>query len=118
MNLRAWIDPRVAQVTVAGVRAYLLQRGWVLKPYPRPELLVFEGPADDGEPIIQVLPSSERMLDYRMRVEELIGALSVLEDRPAVDILSDILNESPAGMPAPNGAAASPAPTSPRTPTG
>src|SRR5438105_3704962 len=62
MNRSPWIDPRINEVTVAGARTYLQSRGWHLQSYPRPELLVFEGPKDDnGEPIIQVLPSSERM---------------------------------------------------------
>lgn len=100
MNNRVWVDPRLPLVRVAGVRSYLLSRGWRLQPYPRPELLVFEGPADDdGQPIVQVLPSSEQMRDFPLRVEELIAALSILEDRPAPDVLSDILNERAAEAP-------------------
>lgn len=92
MNQSAWGDPRIDRVTVGNVRSYLLNRGWRLQPFPGPELLVFEGPKDDdGEPILQVLPSSERLRDYRMRVGDLIGALSVIESRPAVDILNDML---------------------------
>lgn len=93
MSSRVWVDPRIPLVRVAGVRSYLLERDWHPQPYPGPELLVFEGPADDdGQPIVQVLPSSEQMRDFPLRVEELIAALSILEDRPAHDILSDILN--------------------------
>ncbi len=92
MNRTGWVDPRIERVRVDDVRAYLLDRGWRLQPFPGPELLVFEGPKDDdGEPIIQVLPSSERLRDYRMRVEDLIGALSAIEDRPAGDVLTDVL---------------------------
>jgi hypothetical protein len=99
MSSRVWVDPRLPLVRVAGVRSYLLGRGWRLQPYPGPELLVFEGQTDDdGQPILQVLPSSEQMRDFPLRVEELIAALSILEDRPAPDILSDILN---AGMVSP-----------------
>lgn len=97
MSNRVWVDPRLPLVRVAGVRSYLLSQGWRPQPYPRPELLVFEGPADDdGQPIVQVLPSSEQMRDFPLRVEELIAALSILEDRPASDIVSDILNEGAA----------------------
>jgi hypothetical protein len=92
MNHSAWVDPRIDRVTVGKARNYLLNRNWRLQPFAGPELLVFEGPNDDdGEPIIQVLPSSERLKDYRMRIEELIGSLSAIEDRPAVDVLNDIL---------------------------
>jgi hypothetical protein len=101
MNHSAWVDPRVQLVRVAGVRSYLLDRGWKLQSYPGPELLVFGGPTDDnGEPILEVLPSSERMRDFRLRVEELIAALSVIEDRPAGDILNDILLAAAQPVPA------------------
>jgi hypothetical protein len=97
MKHAPWVDPRIDRVTVDNVRTYLLNHGWRLQPFPGPELLVFEGPKDDdGEPILQVLPSSERLRDYRMRVEDLIGALSVIEGRPATDILTDILSSVPA----------------------
>ncbi|HEY1375298.1 MAG TPA: hypothetical protein VGF55_00805 [Gemmataceae bacterium] len=103
MSTSAWVDPRVGSVRVADVVNYLTGRGWKTRPYPRPELLVFEGPpGEGGEPIVQVLPSSESLLDYRMRVEELIAALSVLEDRPAADVLADMLagaNGQPANGP-------------------
>lgn len=116
MSNSAWVDPRVESVTVAGVRSYLLARGWRLGAYPGPELLVFEGPSDDdGQPIMQVVPSSERMSDFRMRVEELIGALSVIEDRPARDVLEDVLAAGTGTAPAPaapNGAPISPDPAS------
>ncbi len=38
-----------------------------------------------------MLPSSVRLRDYQMRLRDLIGALSVIEARAAVDILRDML---------------------------
>jgi hypothetical protein len=97
MNRSGWIDPQIDRVKVSNVRDYLLNRGWRLRPFPGPELLVFEGPKDDdGSPIIQVLPSSEQLRDYRMQVEDMIGALSVIENRPAVEILNDMLSSTQA----------------------
>lgn len=110
MNIRAWVDPRIKQLTAEKVRAYMLCHGWQSQPFPGPELLVFGGlQDDDGEPIVQIVPSSERMSDFRVRTEELIGALSVIEDRPAVEILVEMLNQpSSDGLTAPttNGAPA------------
>jgi hypothetical protein len=101
LSSNAWVDPRIVSVTVAGIRSYLLAREWRLRPYPGPELLVFEGPPDDdGQPIVEVVPSSEQMRDFLMRIEELIGALSVIEDRPARDVLEDVLAAG-MGPPAP-----------------
>jgi hypothetical protein len=96
MNYSAWVDPRIDRVTVDQARTCMLDHGWRLQPFPGPELLVFEGPKDDdGEPIILVLPSAERYKDYRMRIEDMIGALSIIEDRPAVAILKDMLAIAP-----------------------
>jgi hypothetical protein len=109
MNNSGWVDPRIQRVRVSEIRSYLQAHGWRLQAHPGPRLLVFEGPVDDdGQRIVQVLPSSERLRDYLLRVEELIAALSVLEDRPAADILSDILTapqkDTPLPSPEPNGA--------------
>ena len=97
---RSWIDPRIDGVTVAGARAYLLDHGWRPRPFPRPEVLVFEGLlADDGTPLVLILPGSDKFVDYRMRIEELIGALGAIENRPAVEVLTEIL-----ALPRTNGA--------------
>lgn len=103
MSNSAWIDPRIDAVRVDGVRSYLLDHGWELQSYPGPELLVFGGfTDDDGQPVTQVVPSSEHLSDFRLRVEELITALSIMEDRPAAEVLRDILAAGETG----NGAAA------------
>jgi hypothetical protein len=110
MSRSAWVDPRLSQVRAGQVRSYLLSRGWQPQPYPGPELLVFGGPVDDdGRPVLQVLPASERMRDFQPRLEELIAALSVMEDRPAQDVLSDILR-TPAD-PRPPATTTDPSPT-------
>lgn len=93
MNYRAWIDPRIAQLTVAQVRAYMLRHGWRVKPFPRPEMLVFERPgADNGQPITVAFVSSEHLADYRLRSEELLGTLGLIENRYAVEILDEMLH--------------------------
>ena len=95
MSSTGWVDPRIQLLRAITLRDYLLDRGWKLQAYPGPELMVFEGPKDDdGEPIVPVVPASEQLRDFRDRVEELLGALSVLEDRAARDILNDLLREN------------------------
>jgi len=91
-RLTPWIDPRVASVRVPQIQAYLLQRGWKAQPSPRSQVLLFVGPqADDGEPIVQAVPAPERGSDYTQRIVDVITNLALLEDRYAVEILSDIL---------------------------
>lgn len=86
------IDPRVETVRLDQVLAYLARHGWKAVPYPRPQLLVFEGSNDDDrKPITLTVPSSERMKDFREGVVFLIRSLSFIENRPAQDVLSDIL---------------------------
>jgi hypothetical protein len=109
MNRKGWVDPRIDQVHIEQVRDYMLAHGWQIQPDPRSELLIFEGPlADNGQPFVQYLPLSERLRSYRMRLEELIGALSILEDRPCIEILDDMLasasSNGPVESPRPNGA--------------
>jgi hypothetical protein len=70
---------------------YLLKQGWKLKPFERREIVLFEGPDDDeGVPILQLLPRSWTAADYHLRAEELMRALSVIENRPEAEILAAI----------------------------
>jgi hypothetical protein len=78
------------------IRDYLIDHGWKQVPFKREALLVFEGPKDDdGEPIIQVIPRSEEAPDFGLRAQELVDALSVIEDRPTEEIVADILARGP-----------------------
>jgi hypothetical protein len=77
-------------------REYLIDHGWRQIPFKREGLLVFEGPMDDdGEPIVQVIPRSERSSDFGLRATQLVDALSIIEDRPAEEILRDIRARDP-----------------------
>jgi hypothetical protein len=92
INLRSWIDPRLYTLTVDNVRSYMLSHGWRLQDDPRGTLLIFEGPTDDfGQAAILTLPVSEKMADYRLRLEDLVSALGIIENRYAVDVLNDML---------------------------
>jgi len=48
-------------------------------------------PDDDGQPIVQLVPASEHLKDYPQRVEEIVSALSVIEQRPVEEILRNIV---------------------------
>jgi hypothetical protein len=100
-----WVDPRVAKVRLADLRAYLLARGWKLKPFPRPEVILFEEPVARGkEPVVQLLPASEQVRDFRRGVIDAITSLSALENRHPVEVLDEILRHAAdAQAPAPNG---------------
>jgi hypothetical protein len=91
-NLDRWVDPRVGQVKVASLHAYLGSRGWKRRPSPRPQLAVFEEPPQrSGKPVVQAVPASEEGSDYVDGVVRAITTLAVLEKRHPVDVLDDIL---------------------------
>jgi hypothetical protein len=95
-----WIDPRVNEVRPEQARAYMLAHGWEPKPFPRPEVVLFEGPLDDdGRPIRLFVPSERKGTDYLECIARLITTLAILEDRLAVDVLIDML--APANGPPP-----------------
>ena len=93
MRRSVWVDPRIDRLTVAHVRAYLTTHGWKEEPFPRPELLVFRAPKDDddGLAIETVLPSRESMIDYPLRIEDLVGVVAWYEDRKAAEVITDML---------------------------
>jgi hypothetical protein len=85
-------EPSIADIKPASIRAYLAAHGWREIDSPRVGLLVFEGPLDDyGQPIIQVLPESDRAIDFGLRAAELVEALSVIENRRSEDVFRDIM---------------------------
>jgi len=77
------------RVSLRAVREYLAHHAWHIR--EESQRLVCEGPPDDsGRPIVQFLPAEESYADYPLRLEDLISALSVLEDRPAVEIAAEM----------------------------
>ncbi len=92
MNAWRWVDPRVRQVKVADLKAYLLARGWLLLANPNRQLLRFERSIDEnGSALFQMVPANDDPLEYPQRIVELITTLSELEDRHPVTVLDDIL---------------------------
>jgi hypothetical protein len=82
-------------VRVTQVRSYLLGKGWKLRPGRRKDAILLEGPVDDeGEPLVWQFPSDEHFIDYGRCVESLVKALEVIEQRPAEQILNDMLAEA------------------------
>src|SRR6266404_1049893 len=84
--------PLSGAIRVADLRAYLLAKGWKVKPFRRHEVICFEGLSDDeGQPIDLLVPASEQLRDYPLRVEELLRSLSVLESRPVEEVARNIV---------------------------
>ncbi len=105
MIINPWIDPRVDSVRAVDAQSYMLRHGWTPRPFPRPEVLIFQGPlADDGELIELVVPAEEGASDYGQCIISLITSLATLEDRPAVAVLDEMLGQAALPpVPLPNG---------------
>ena len=85
-------EPLVQAVRVVDLRAYLLSKRWRLAPHKDPRVLCFEGPlANDGMPLVQLMPASANYRDFTRRIEEILEVLSSVEQRPVGEILRDII---------------------------
>lgn len=82
------------------VVSYLTKRGWKMKRDEDRDQIWFEGPEDDaGNPILQYVPASEEYADYPLRVEDLIAALVVIEQRRAIEIVRDVVGAAETAIP-------------------
>ena len=81
------------EITLQDVTTYLGAKGWRRREaFPRPELIVFDGPEDDGGEAIQaVIPAGTAYKDFYVRLSELLGTLAVIENRSPDEIASDML---------------------------
>jgi hypothetical protein len=109
---RRWIDPRYRSLRLGDVTAYLRERGWKPLTSDREHFLIFAEPSGemvDGRPLCQFVPASEAYDDYPARMFELLTGLAEVEERPATEVIDDILRL--ASRRDPNGAV----PGAPRT---
>ena len=104
-----WIDPRILQVRPSAAQAYLVRRGWkLLGPARQPLLLMYERLGEKEEPSSVLVPTELDDGPLLQRMIDLVGDLARVEDRYAGDVLTDILQGTPAvpepvngpGMPA------------------
>jgi CheY-like chemotaxis protein len=82
-----WVDPRVNDVRLDGVRAYLGRRGYVET--PEGDFLRFESATERGRSFF--VPASEQFADYARSITHFLTVLSEAEDRHPVAILDEIL---------------------------
>jgi hypothetical protein len=62
--------------------------------------IICEGPLDDNQrPIVKYLPADESYSDYLSRLEELVASLSILEERPAVEIAREMARSVKPSLP-------------------
>jgi hypothetical protein len=76
-------------ISLPAVLQYLTRNNWQTR---REGMnIICEGPLDDNQrPIVKYLPVDESYSDYPSRLEELVAVLSILEERPAVEIAREM----------------------------
>lgn len=82
-----WVDPRVREVKLADLFAYLERRGFVRKPGPNPHLVRFERPTCD-------LPTADDAPDRVTAITHFLTLLSEADGRHPVALLEEILAEA------------------------
>lgn len=97
-----WIDPRIADARLEDAQAYLSRRGWKLSgPASNPELLRYDREEDEKAPTLFVPMRVESGPGLGWMID-LVADLARYEDRWAVAVLSDILQQ-PADLVSANG---------------
>ena len=89
-----WIDPRILELHLEAVRAYLLRNDWeFLGPAAVPDMLMFDTPNPRGDKPNVLLPLKLEYPEQVQRMVELVGDVALYERRWAVDVLSDMLRQ-------------------------
>ena len=98
-----WIDSRVEMVRSAAAAEYMRRHGWDVVSSPNKNIQMFAGPvADSGRRITQPVPLLEDADDFVNGIASLITNIALLENRPAVEVLDEMLGVS---APSANGTA-------------
>jgi hypothetical protein len=92
------------RISLDAATTWLSRNGWAVTSDDCGGLLC-QGPPDDaGNPITCRLPCEEGYADYELRLEDLIATLSKVEERPAIEIVTemaalDATEEKPISVP-------------------
>ena len=88
---RRWMDPRLYDLRIPAVRGYLFRKGWKEATSDQPGFLVFAEPNPTENPLHQWIPDQESRREFYPIVYEFLAAVAEIEDRSAVEVLSDML---------------------------
>ena len=83
-------NPRLKEISLAGIRVYLQSIGWRLTDHPNKSLLVFVRLDDSNSPIEIVPPVDETSFAYVCQLSETINVLSFLQDRPTEEVMDEL----------------------------
>lgn len=87
------IDPRLEEITPDQVRRYMDSLGFQRRSYPRlQDVEAFVGPRDiHGRELLVLLCNEPRSRFYLVYLTEIMDTLTLWEDRPESEIVTDIL---------------------------
>ncbi len=84
-------DPRLKDLRLSDVIAYLERHGWEKLVHPNDRAWVFSGPLDDeGKPFKILLPRNMELLDTYLRLADAINVLADLDEQSPDEVLQRI----------------------------
>ena len=93
--------PEVLQaIPVVAIHDYLIRRGWVQQPSPRPTSRYYEHSTmrlDDGRPLYYYAPASDHFPDYPLSVLSFIENQARSWDLDPWAVFRELTGEAPAG---------------------
>jgi hypothetical protein len=91
MSNRFGLNDFGRRIPLQSVTAWLTRNGWSVVSDNRGGLLCKGPPDDKGNPITCTLPEYESYRDYELRLEDLIATVTVIQERPAIEIVNEML---------------------------
>lgn len=91
MNRFRDLSKTVSRVRLSDLTAYLLRSGWERSTSRNEKWNVFTLPSDGRNALEVLLPSEARYVDTARRITETLRTLEQIENRPILDIASDVI---------------------------
>ena len=89
MNYKGLPEHLVVRIKPADARAYAAASGWVRVPARNGKAAVYNRPGSDLDQLL--IPLDPDLSDYSKRMAEVVEGLAEHQDRPAAEVLNDLL---------------------------
>ena len=89
MNYKGLPEQLVARINPVDARAYALASGWQRQQAVNGKVAIYSNPASDLDQLL--IPLDSAISDYAMRMAEVVANLAEKENRPAFEVLNDLL---------------------------
>ncbi len=91
MSYKGLPENLVARISPLNARVHAVSAGWVRLPVLNGKVAIFTHPTSDSDLDQLIIPLDAGIVDYGRRMAEVVANLADLEDRPAIEVLNDLL---------------------------